>query len=178
MRLIIVGHARHGKDTVGGLFTKLGGYNWASSSYVAADKVVRPYLKKFYSIEYDTVDECFIDRINHRAAWYDAITAYNTPDKTKLAQDIFAENDIYVGLRNKKELWAIKTAGIVDHVIWVDALDRLPPEPASSMSIEPWMADYHIDNNGTIEETEFNVMRLLERFHKESVKEFVSNLLG
>ena len=149
MRLIIVGHARHGKDTVGGLFTKLGGYNWASSSYVAADK-----------------------------AWYDAITAYNTPDKTKLAQDIFAENDIYVGLRNKKELWAIKTAGIVDHVIWVDALDRLPPEPASSMSIEPWMADYHIDNNGTIEETEFNVMRLLERFHKESVKEFVSNLLG
>jgi hypothetical protein len=178
MRLIIVGHARHGKDTVGDLFTKLGGFEWASSSYVAADKVVRPYLKKFYDVEYDTVDECFMDRMHYRAAWYDAITAYNTPDKTKLAQDIFAVNDIYVGLRNKKELWAIRAAGMVDHVVWVDALDRLPPEPASSMSIEPCMADFHIDNNGSLEETEFNVKRLVDRFKHESLRKMMNNLIG
>jgi hypothetical protein len=30
------------------------------------------------------------------------------------------------------------------------------------MSLEQWMADYTIDNNGTLEELEFNVASLIE----------------
>lgn len=165
MKLIIVGHARHGKDTVAEIICKMTGLKCTSSSMIAAEHVVMPYLAK-YGVTYNSVEEAFEDRINHRASWYNAITAFNTPYKTSLANLIFQNNDIYVGLRNQKELWAIKAEGLVDCVIWVDALDRLPPEPKDSMGIEPWEADFHIDNNGPLEETEINIIRLLKQLDR------------
>ena len=163
-RFIVVGHARHGKDTVGDILADRLSLTAKSSSMVAAEKVVMPYLERFKGITYDSVEAAYADRVNYRSTWYDAIVEFNTPDKTKLAREIFKDSSIYVGLRSQKELWAIKAAGLVDFVIWVDALDRLPPESPKSMTIQPWEADFHIDNNGSLEETIFQVETLAKRF--------------
>jgi hypothetical protein len=46
----------------------------------------------------------------------------------------------------------MKNTGVFDYAIWVDRSDCLPEEPRSSMNLEIWMADYVIDNNGSLDE--------------------------
>jgi hypothetical protein len=55
----------------------------------------------------------------------------------------------------------MRNTGVFDYAIWVDRLDHLPPEPPTSMSLEIWMADYVIDNNGSLEELERNIDQLV-----------------
>ena len=110
---------------------------------------------------YKNEEECYADRHNHRAEWYNAICDYNIPDPAKLGREIFKEHDIYCGLRNKKEFHAMKNTGVFDYAIWVDRSDYLPPESKDSMSLEQWMADFTIDNNGTLEDLYFNVDALM-----------------
>jgi dephospho-CoA kinase len=50
---------------------------------------------------------------------------------------------------------------VFDYAIWVDRSDHLPPESKDSMSLEQWMADFTIDNNGTLEDLKFNLDRLM-----------------
>jgi dephospho-CoA kinase len=38
----------------------------------------------------------------------------------------------------------------------------LPPEPQDSMNLEIWMADYVIDNNGTLEDLDRSVCELMD----------------
>ena len=75
---------------------------------------------------------------------------------------MFNEFDIYCGLRNKREFFAMQNTGVFDYCIWVDRSDHLPPESKDSMSLEQWMSDYTIDNNGDIDELEFNVCSLID----------------
>jgi hypothetical protein len=56
----------------------------------------------------------------------------------------------------------MKNQGVFDYVIWVDRSDHLPPEDKTSMSLEPWMADFVIDNNGLLEETKRNTTDLID----------------
>ena len=49
----------------------------------------------------------------------------------------------------------MRNTGVFDYAIWVDRSDYLPPESEESMSLKPWMADFHIDNNGTLKDLEF-----------------------
>ena len=104
----------------------------------------RSHLQVFYK---DDI-ECFEDRINHRKAWFDTIAAFNTPNKTATAEAVLKESDIYVGMRNRAELAACRHAGLFDIIVWVDASLRVDPEAKSSCTVEPWMADWIIDNNG------------------------------
>lgn len=161
-RLLLIGHGRHGKDTVADMFKSLSGFTWASSSWTAASEVVIPYMVRNGIAEYDSVDACFQDRHAMRGHWFDAIDQFNTPDKTRLARYIMDRNDMYVGMRSPKELWACKAAGLFDAIVWVDASEREPLEGKSSMRIERHEADFVIDNNGALEETRFNVQRLIE----------------
>ena len=59
-----------------------------------------------------------------------------------------------------REFHAIRNAGLCDFVIWVDRSDHLPAEDKSSNTLEPWMADYIIDNNDTLEQLYINVDQL------------------
>jgi hypothetical protein len=181
VKILLLGHGRHGKDTVAEILRDTRGYKFTSSSMFCAEKVMMPAFERethaFLSTQfgridessrprealmYATVEDCFADRHNHRAFWFREIEAYNYPDRAKLAKDIYAENDIYVGIRSAKEFNAAKNAGVFDIAIWVDALDRLPPEDPSSISVQPWMADFTIDNNGSLEDLKFNVEQLME----------------
>ena len=162
-KLLIIGHGRHGKDTVCEILKNHYGYSFESSSQFCSRLFIYDLLKEKYN--YASEEECYLDRHNHRAEWYNAICDYNVPDAARLGREIFKTHDIYCGLRNKREFFAMKNTGVFDFAIWVDRSDHLPPESKDSMSLEQWMADYTIDNNGSLQDLEFNVQQLMHYLH-------------
>lgn len=158
-KLLVIGHGRHGKDTVCELLAESHGFNFKSSSKFCSELFIFDMLKDKYG--YANEEECYADRHNHRAEWYNAICDYNVPDAARLGREIFKKHDIYCGLRNKKEFHAMKNTGVFDYAIWVDRSDHLPLESKDSMSLEQWMSDYTIDNNGTLDELKMNTDRLI-----------------
>tara|TARA_R110000868_G_scaffold170370_1_gene405618 strand:- start:182 stop:712 length:531 start_codon:yes stop_codon:yes gene_type:complete len=155
MKLLIIGHGRHGKDTVAEYLSANHGLTFKSSSMHCAEYVVYPALKDRHG--YKSLDECYADRANHRSEWYDLIADYCKDDLARIGREIFEVSDIYCGLRNKREFHAIRNNGLVSVAVWVDRSDYLETESKSSMSLEPWMADYVIDNNGTLDQLHKNI---------------------
>jgi hypothetical protein len=166
LKLLVIGHGRHGKDTVCEMLRDRYNYSFESSSRFCSKLFIYDMLTDQYS--YKNEEDCYADRHNHRAEWYDAICAYNVPDAARLGREIFAAHDIYCGLRNKREFFAMQNTGVFDYAIWVDRSMHLPLESKDSMSLEQWMADYTIDNNGSLEELEFNVDQLMNYLHSKS----------
>ncbi len=160
-KLLIIGHGRHGKDTVCEILRDHYGYSFKSSSEFCSELFIYNDLKDLYG--YSNEAECYADRHNHRQEWYDSICEYNSPDAARLGREIFAAHDIYCGLRNKREFHAMKNTGVFDYAIWVDRSDHLPPESKESMTLEQWMADFTIDNNGNLEDLVRNTTQLLSR---------------
>lgn len=158
-KLLVTGYGEHGKDTVCEMLEIYYGFKFTSSSKFLADKVIFPALKDRFG--YSTVDECYADRRNHRSEWYALITEYNKDDPTTLGRAIYNEMDIYCGLRNKRELHAMKNCGMYNVSIWVDAGDRIESETEASCTIEPWMCDFIIDNNGDHDDLSLEVTRLM-----------------
>jgi len=182
-KVLLLGYGRHGKDTVAEMLRDHYGLSFTSSSLFCAEKVMMPAFlrarqewlstplgpetgKTSIPMLYDSVEACFNDRHNHRKFWFDEIERFNTPDKASLGKAIFAEHDIYCGLRSKREFAAVKNSGLYDVCIWVDRSDHVPPEDKSSCTVEPWMADYVLDNNGTLEELRFNLDQLMTSLEK------------
>lgn len=152
-RLLVMGHARHGKDTVCELLRDDYGYRFMSSSMFCAERVVLPAARVSDQMPfYANAAQCFEDRAHHRKFWFDAITAYNTPDKSRLGREIFESFDVYCGIRNADEFEALKLARAFDFAIWVDASERAPSEGTDSCTVTPNMADYVLDNNGPVED--------------------------
>jgi hypothetical protein len=150
MKLLIIGHARHGKDTAAEYLRDAHGISFQSSSLFLAETVVRPALAG-RGIFYDSLAECYADRVNHRALWREIIADFNGDDPARLAKAILVVSDCYVGMRSARELWASRA--LFDAILWIDASGRgLPPEGADSMDIvfDPaWMI--RIDNGGPVE---------------------------
>jgi hypothetical protein len=162
-KLLVIGHGRHGKDTVCEILRDKYDYSFESSSQFCSKLFIYDQLKDKYG--YTSEEQCYADRHNHRAEWYDAICDYNVPDAARLGREMFTAYDIYCGLRNKREFFAMQNTGVFDYAIWVDRSNYLMPESKDSMSLEQWMADYTIDNNGTLQELEFNVDQLITHLH-------------
>ena len=171
LKLLIIGHARHGKDTVCEILRDEHGLDFQSSSWFCAERVVMPAMKAIHATamesfgeippDYQTVEECYADRGNWRDVWFNAIADYNRDDPARLAKEMVREFPIYCGLRNKRELDAIKAAGIYDLVVWVDASLRLPPEDISSCTVTREDSDYCINNNGDLEALPMEVESML-----------------
>ena len=164
LKLLIIGHGRHGKDTVGEFLRDFYDLQFTSSSYFCAQFV---YQDPFFNTLYEDVDACYRDRHSFRDYWAALITQYNTPNKTRTASEMFAQgNDLYVGMRRRDELAACREAGLFDAVIWVDRSDHLPPEPTSSNELTSDDADYVIDNNGSLLDLFENIDILMEELTK------------
>jgi len=150
MKLLIIGNARHGKDTLAELLQEHFGLSFLSSSQAAVDIFLYDLLKDKYN--YKSPEECFNDRINHRDEWYIEICNYNKDNRARLALDITKRASCYVGMRDKEEFDECKKQGIFDLIIWVDASERLPLEPSTSFNITKSDADIIVENNGTYQE--------------------------
>lgn len=175
-KVLVLGHARHGKDTVCEMLSRVYDLTFTSSSLFCAERVIMPAVDKVWLDwefkegdvpppgPYASAEACFADRVNHRAFWYDTIRDFNRPDPTALAAAIYEENDVYCGLRHAAEYHAVFNAGLPDLVVWVDRSEHVAPEGRDSCSVEPWMAHHVIDNNGSLEDLERNVRSLFDRF--------------
>lgn len=149
-KLLIIGHAKHGKDTVAEMIRDNMELKFVSSSVFVAEEIIWPLWGQH---RYPTFKEMFDDRVNYRPTWFNLIAAYNTPDQTKTATTIFSRGyDMYVGMRRRAELEACKEAKLFDLVLWVDAKTRHPVEGFDSMELREQDADVIIDNNGSVED--------------------------
>lgn len=164
LKFLIIGHGRHGKDTVCEILKNRYNYTYRSSSDFCAQHLMFPLLKDKYN--YLTYHDCFEDRHKHRDEWYTAISNYCKDDQTRLGREIFKENHIYCGLRNKAEFHAMRNTRLFNYAIWIDRSDHLPLEDRSSMTLEPWMANFVIDNNGTLDNLYTNTIQLFDTLLK------------
>ena len=156
--ICVLGHCRHGKDSFAEILNQEFGYTFKSSSQAAADIFLYDTLKDKYG--YTTSEECFEDRVNHRAEWKQLICDYNKDDRAKLGKGILEHSDCYVGMRDREEIDECMRQGLFDIIIWVDASERLPLEDSSSFNIDKSCADIIVENNGTFEEFKEKVLRL------------------
>ena len=112
VKILILGHMRHGKSTLAQIIFEEFGYKYDDSSMAAGKIFIYDQLKEKYS--YSSFQECYEDRKQHRSEWYDLICEYNTPDNAKLAKDILKTNDMYVGMRANDELQACLKENLFD----------------------------------------------------------------
>lgn len=160
--LLILGHSGHGKNTVAELLNKHYGYTFLGSSMAAARFFLYQDLKEKYG--YNSLEECYEDRHNHRAEWYDAICEYNKEDPALLAREILSVAEIYVGMRSERELLACIDEGLFELIIGVYCHYK-PVEPTDSNSIDLWKyADIVIPTSNTLEDLENRIITLWPLF--------------
>ena len=168
MRIVIIGPARHGKDTFAMLMQAASDWTFESSTNWVADKFVRNYLAA-KGINYGCLQACIDDRVNHRDLWYQACREYVKDDKSAIAEGIFAEHDIYVGIRGADEL----EAAAADAVIWVEAPNRIGADADRQQIrdignlVTASDADFIVNNDGTIEELAEAALYIVEDIKKE-----------
>lgn len=150
MKLLVLGHGGHGKDTVADYICEVFGLTSISSSLFAMERCVWPIIGH----EYDDKAACFKDRQNRRQEWFDMIRKYNNPDPAQLVKDLLAEYDVYTGLRSVDEFLAGEH--LFDFIFWVDAAERKPLEPSMEISFNPWQM-IRIDNNHSLDSMKLNV---------------------
>lgn len=149
-KILIIGHARHGKDTVAEIIHRVSGLTFESSSVAASRIFLFDKLKEKYG--YKTPDQCFEDRVNRRSEWHDLICEYNKDDKARLAKDILKNSDMYVGMRSSEEIEECLRQGLFGLIIGVFD-SRKPLEPSSSFNIDLWRySDVVIPNCGTLDD--------------------------
>ena len=156
-KLLIIGHGRHGKDTVAELIRDHYNLTFISSSWAAA-RAIMPGLEAA-GLDYSSVDAAYDDRHNHRELWKRLISEYNEDDKTRLANEILESADIYVGLRCDVEFYAIRH--LFDYVIGVTAFDRVGTlDPTFTIDLDE--CDFILTNDGDEEDLENDVQVMME----------------
>lgn len=156
--ILVLGSARHGKDTFAEILKAEFGLRFMSSSQASSEIFLYDLLKDKYG--YSNSVECFEDRVNHRDEWYNAICEYNINDRARLAKKILEFSQCYVGMRDRAEVNECIKQGLFDIIIWVDGSERLPLEPKTSFNIDKSCSDIIVDNNGTEAEFKERTIRL------------------
>jgi hypothetical protein len=172
-KLMVVGHGRHGKDTVCEYLADWYGFRHISSSLFVGEKAVfsatqrslpgvsRGLADRYGVPDYDTLEDCYEDRANFRAFWFETIREYNAADHSRLGVELFQEYDVYCGLRSADEFAALKAKRAFDCSIWIDASKRKPPEGADSCTVTASMCDYVLDNNSTLNNLRVEIGQLM-----------------
>jgi hypothetical protein len=128
---------------------------FVSSSQFVNERAVFPILGPRYG--YATPEECFEDRMNHRAEWHELISAFNEADPARLARELFETFDLYVGLRCEVERLHAKP--LADLAIWIED-PRKPAEPRESNTITCEQCDVIVLNDGDLDDLRAKVERL------------------
>ena len=159
-KLLIIGDAQHGKDTVAGIINDLYGLTFESSSVAALRIFLFDVLNNEYNKGYSTLEEAYNDRVSeeNRIIWYNEIVKYNTSDKSRLAREILKTSDIYIGMRNIDEL--LESKYLFNYIIGVYN-NRVPKENKKSNSIDIFEhSDIIVTNNTDLQSLELRLTLL------------------
>lgn len=150
MKILLIGHKRHGKDTLAEMLNEEYGITYYGSSLRASEIFIFDKLKGKY--DYETPEECFEDRVNHRKEWMDLIEEYNQYIPHRLVSEILEDSDMYVGLRSIREFKSSLEYNLFDLVIGVYD-SRKPTESINSMELCPFRdSDIILANNGNLQD--------------------------
>lgn len=162
MKILILGDARHGKDTLADIISNFYLLECASSSMFALDTFLYPILIEKYGLKYKSKKEAFKDRVNHRDKWYNEICEYNKDDKIRLAKAMLYSYDVYIGLRDFREVEQAIEENLFDHIIGIYDY-RKPRESKESNTADVFKySDIVLMNNGTIDDLQNKVYRYLK----------------
>lgn len=160
MKILIIGDKRHGKDTVGEMIEQTFGLKAGGSSIVALETFLLSVLEQKYLMFYDSIEDAYQDRVNHRAIWCKEISFYNRNDKAKLAKKVLEDNDMYIGMRDHSELDHCIDIKLFDYIIGVYD-PRKEREGKDSNTIDVFKySDFLILNNKGLEELRWKVENL------------------
>lgn len=126
-RIAILGYSGAGKDTMAEILR-----DWYGYTYTQATRyILENFLWERYGLKdkYDTQDEAYKDRVNHREEWYNMICDINSLDPATIAKSIFAESNIYCGIRSFRELDSAFDS--IDKIYWINCGKRIPIETGS-----------------------------------------------
>lgn len=166
MKLFVIGHKEHGKGHFCQIAQRIFGLSAMGTSVFNAQMMFN-LMRDTHG--YATIEECHADRKNHRKFWFDKIREFCGDTPHRVYQNIFADHDICEGARNRQEFNSgLKHGAVGDLIIWVDASERKPIEADDSMELTKEDAHIIITNNGTIEEFEAKVIRLLLSLYRDT----------
>lgn len=160
-KILILGDARHGKDTMAEMIFSKSGLKFASSSETALDVFLRDVLEEKYGLVYKTREDAYNDRVNHRDKWYNEICLYNSVDKLRLVKDILKIADIYVGLRSGLEVESAIKESSFDHIIGIYDYRKDRESSDSNTADVLKYSDFVILNNYGLKELEEKVINIV-----------------
>ena len=160
MKILILGHARHGKDTVAKLLQQEMKLRFIPTSMYIAKHIIYPHFQS----KYKNVDECYEDRVNNRELWFNLINEYSKYDPSRLVKEILKCSDIYVGLRCKKQFNSVKH--LFDVIIWVSRHKHAPKESISSCTVHKTDANILLNNNKTLRDLKYEVQNICKQIYK------------
>ncbi len=139
MKILVLGHGRHGKDTVAAILRDEYVLSFISSSEACAE-VLKPVLDLLHGER-----DHFAERHDHRELWKRLISLYNAADPSALAKHILSKCDMYVGMRSAREYAASRH--LFDFILWVDASPRVDyADPTLEIRLHPQLM-VRIDNS-------------------------------
>ena len=163
-KILIIGHAKHGKTTVAEALTKLG-YTYKDSSEVAAEAIL-PFFTERYGFQ--TAAEMLAYKEEYtgtalgdtiRRDMYEQIRSVNLLGNfVRIPDMVYSQADIYVGLRDAAEFMALMSK-YSPLVLQVDACQRLTSQesifsnPLIHLVEQHYIADWFpknwvlVDNN-------------------------------
>lgn len=141
-KILFVGNGRAGKDEAAiflGSITQLkyaGSFSWAALPYMAKLLDLHPC-------------QAWEQRHQHRQFWKDELDKLRLSDQCHLARLVVQSGDIGAGLRDIKEINAVKAERLFDRIVWVER----PGTPVDS-TVTFTSEDAHevIMNDGTLEQ--------------------------
>lgn len=104
-KLLVLGHAGVGKDTVCELLCETKQLVYKHTSMIAAKIVMQEFEK--LDIKYDSAKDCYEDRNKHRNFWFSTLREYNYKYANAFFTLATQESDIYCGMRDTAEFRAV-----------------------------------------------------------------------
>jgi hypothetical protein len=139
-KILFCGYGRAGKDEAAmflGRITQLryaGSFSWAGLPYMAQVLGVHPC-------------QAWEERHTQRQFWKDELDKLREMDQCYLARLVVQSGDIGAGLRDKKEIDAVKAEKLFDRIVWVE---RLGNTVDPTVTFRPSDCDETIMNDGDL----------------------------
>ena len=165
-KILILGHARHGKDTVARMLADELCWDYLPTSVYILDSLVYGKVQKAKG--YDSVAEAYKNRDEDRVLWKLIIDTYTKGEPTKLIKDVLKRSDVYIGLRNSIQLKEAIKENLFDIIIGVFS-PKLPLEETNEIDVFDH-SDFIIYNNGTYEELSQKVIRAAKFIKNNNTK--------